>query len=63
MGASLSEVAQGFIALQSVSAALVLALVGGLLLHRLVLGAVQYIRHSRSLRKVSFMKPLFRPAF
>ncbi len=62
-GASVSEVAQGLIALHFVSAALALALVGGLILRRLVLGAVQYIRHSSFLFKVSFMKHLFRPAF
>ena len=62
-GDSVSEVAQGLIALQFVFAALVLALVGGLILRRLLLGAVQYIRHSRILFKVSFMKHLFWPAF
>ncbi|KAL0036890.1 hypothetical protein WJX77_003818 [Trebouxia sp. C0004] len=51
-----SEVAQGLIALQFVSAALVLALVGGLILQRPVLGVVQDIRHPRSLFKV-YLRP------
>jgi len=61
-GASASEVAQGLIALQFVSAALVLALVCGFILRRLVLGAVQYVKHVRFLFKVSFMQHSFRPA-
>jgi hypothetical protein len=61
-GASVSEVAQGLVALHVVPAALVLALVCGVILHRLVLSAVQYMKHIWFLFKVSFTQHLLRPA-
>lgn len=61
-GAAVSEVAQGLIALHIVSVALVMALVCGFMLRRLVLGAVQYMKHIGFLFKVSFTQHLLRPA-